>query len=69
MQNFGSDESLSHRSSTKRRSRILRAWLSDIEPRFTCQACGTQGADVRPDFDWEKKRPDARRFPDDTRRA
>jgi hypothetical protein len=22
--------------------------LSDIEPRFTCQACGTKGADVRP---------------------
>jgi hypothetical protein len=21
--------------------------LSDIEPRFTCQACGTKGADVR----------------------
>jgi hypothetical protein len=27
--------------------------LSDIEPRFTCQACGQRGADVRPDFDWE----------------
>jgi hypothetical protein len=25
------------------------ARLSDIEPRFTCQACGTKGADVRPD--------------------
>jgi hypothetical protein len=24
--------------------------LSDIEPRFTCQACGQRGADVRPDF-------------------
>jgi hypothetical protein len=24
--------------------------LSDIEPRFTCQACGRRGADVRPDF-------------------
>jgi hypothetical protein len=24
--------------------------LSDIEPRFTCQACGQKGADVRPDF-------------------
>jgi len=22
--------------------------LSDLEPRFTCQACGTKGADVRP---------------------
>jgi hypothetical protein len=24
--------------------------LSDIEPRFTYQACGKKGADVRPDF-------------------
>ena len=24
--------------------------LSDIESRFTCQACGRRGADVRPDF-------------------
>jgi len=28
--------------------------LSDIEHRFTCQACGKRGADVRPNFDWEK---------------
>jgi len=28
--------------------------LSDIEPRFTCQACGQRGADVRPDFGWEE---------------
>ena len=34
--------------------------LSDIEPRFTCQACGLKRADVRPDFAWEK-RPDVRR--------
>jgi hypothetical protein len=26
------------------------ARLSDIEPRFTCQACGRCGADVRPDW-------------------
>jgi hypothetical protein len=32
--------------------------LSDIEPRFTCQACGLRGADVRPNFHWEA---DARR--------
>jgi hypothetical protein len=31
--------------------------LSDIEPRFTCRACGQKGADVRPNFDWE---PEAR---------
>jgi hypothetical protein len=24
--------------------------LSDLEPRFVCQACGKRGADVRPDF-------------------
>jgi hypothetical protein len=24
-----------------------------VEPRFTCQACGRKGADVRPNFDWE----------------
>jgi hypothetical protein len=24
--------------------------LSDLEPRFVCQACGNGGAEVRPDF-------------------
>ena len=28
--------------------------LSDIEPRFACQACGRRGADVRPNFGWER---------------
>jgi hypothetical protein len=28
--------------------------LSDLEPRFVCQACGRRGADVRPDFHWDK---------------
>src|ERR1700676_3421119 len=32
--------------------------LSDLEPKFTCQACGRGGADVRPNFHWEA---DARR--------
>ena len=27
--------------------------LSDLEPKFTCQACGRKGADVRPNFRWE----------------
>jgi hypothetical protein len=31
------------------------ARLFDIEGRFTCQACGTKGADVRPNFNWEKE--------------
>jgi len=25
--------------------------LSDLEPRFTCKACGHRGGDVRPCFD------------------
>jgi len=25
--------------------------LSDLEPRFTCKACGRRGADVRPLFE------------------
>ncbi len=28
--------------------------LSDLEPRFVCKACGKRGADVRPDFNWNK---------------
>jgi hypothetical protein len=31
------------------------ARLSDLEPRFTCQACGHLGADVRPNFSWEEE--------------
>jgi hypothetical protein len=30
--------------------------LSDLEPRFVCSACGRRGADVRPDFSWNKAR-------------
>jgi hypothetical protein len=29
--------------------------LSALEPRFTCQACGQRGADVRPNFHWEQE--------------
>jgi hypothetical protein len=29
--------------------------LSDIEERFTCSVCGKRGAEVRPDFNWDKK--------------
>jgi hypothetical protein len=29
--------------------------LSDLEARFTCTVCGKRGADVRPDFDWDKR--------------
>jgi hypothetical protein len=29
--------------------------LSDIEGDFICTACSKRGAEVRPDFDWERK--------------
>jgi hypothetical protein len=28
--------------------------LSDLEPRFICGACGHRGADVQPDFNWNR---------------
>jgi hypothetical protein len=28
--------------------------LSDIEDRFVCKECGKRGADIRPDFHWDK---------------
>jgi hypothetical protein len=28
--------------------------LSDIEDRFVCTVCGKRGADIRPDFHWDK---------------
>jgi hypothetical protein len=28
--------------------------LTDLEPKFICQACGKRDADVRPDFHWNK---------------
>jgi hypothetical protein len=28
--------------------------FSDLEARFVCKACGKRGADVRPDFNWNK---------------
>jgi hypothetical protein len=29
--------------------------LSELEARFVCKDCGKRGADVRPDFNWNKK--------------
>ena len=29
--------------------------LSDSEKQFTCSVCGRKGAEVRPDFDWDKE--------------
>jgi hypothetical protein len=28
--------------------------LSNFEPRFVCTVCGRRGADIRPDFHWDK---------------
>lgn len=28
--------------------------LSDLQPRFICTACGTRGADIRPNFAHER---------------
>jgi hypothetical protein len=36
--------------------------LSDLEPRFICAACGKRGADVRPDFNWNRKPVKMMRF-------
>src|SRR3954464_13661335 len=29
--------------------------LPEVEQRFPCQACGTKGADLRPNFHWERE--------------
>ena len=29
--------------------------FSELEPWFICSACGKRGADVRPDFSWNRK--------------
>ncbi len=52
---YCSDYRCSHliRMSADRWSDEVR--LSDIEPRFVCTMCGRRGADVRPDFNWNKK--------------
>ena len=31
--------------------------LSDVEPLFVCEGYGSRGADVRPDFNWNRKGP------------
>jgi hypothetical protein len=38
------------------RSVVLSAdrWPDDVVRLFTCSACGRRGADVRPDFHWNK---------------
>jgi hypothetical protein len=34
--------------------------VSIVEHRFVCKACGKRGADVRPNFAWDKKPPASR---------
>jgi hypothetical protein len=41
------------RISGDRRADHIR--VSDLEELFVCQSCGARGADIRPDFDWDKK--------------
>jgi hypothetical protein len=36
--------------------------LSDLEPRFICSVCGKRGADVRPDFNWDRPAAPTRGF-------
>lgn len=31
--------------------------LSDLEPQFVCKVCGHRGADIRPDFNWDRTVP------------
>jgi hypothetical protein len=31
--------------------------LSDVEDSFVCKRCGRRGADIRPDFDWNRAEP------------
>jgi hypothetical protein len=45
------------RACWKSKSAIER--LSDIEGGFGCTACGRRGADVRPNFHWEKEAREA----------
>jgi hypothetical protein len=40
--------------------------LSDIEPRFICAACGKRGADIRPDFNWNRPTVPAMGYPNTT---
>ena len=28
--------------------------LADLQQRFVCEECGHKGADMEPDFDWDK---------------
>jgi hypothetical protein len=36
--------------------------LSDLEPLFTCRACGIKGAKVRANFNWEREQSNGRKL-------
>ena len=50
LQIYCGDYKCSHSTSLSGDSWADEVRLGDIEPRFTCSACGKKGADVRPDF-------------------
>jgi hypothetical protein len=52
----GACRALTRRLSVERRQ-PGHVRLSDLEGRFVCWACGTQGADIRPDFNSGRKLP------------
>ena len=52
---YCSDYHCSHWTAISGDRRTDDVRLSDLEPRFTCKACGQRGADVRPNFDWEQE--------------
>lgn len=51
---FCSDYRCSHSTSVNADHWPNGVRLSDIEPRFVCTACGKRGAEVRPDFNWNR---------------
>ena len=51
---YCADFHCSHSIAISARPMARSVRLSDLEPRFVCQACGRGSADVRPDFYWDK---------------
>jgi hypothetical protein len=50
-----SDYQCSHSASVTADQWSDHVRLSDPEPLFVCRICGKKGADIRPDFNWDKK--------------
>jgi hypothetical protein len=51
---YCSDYKCSHSIAISADQRPDEVRLSDIEARFACKACGKRGADMRPDFNWNR---------------